>query len=285
MSEFNKEQINTPNDFKTLLLLDQSGPKDAIEPVLSRIPEESAEAMEFSNYIEKIFQNHSVRTISKILEINNSTSKKSILKVGLSGKYDLKTIYIGNQPKAIINKPDSDSVVVTGDEFKFPDINDSFDAIVLTNGAFGLFLQEKTISNFLQHVYDYLQPNGLIIGESYNITGAFEDAFTKTGHRNWLQYKEVLADKKQLLVTRLTVSHIDIENGIMNISIRFILDNLDSPYETKTTLEAFAIRLFSFSELTGYLRKKFHRVRFYQPNTLEPIELKTFKFTFIAEKR
>ena len=285
MSEFEKEHINTSNDSKAHLLLDEIGPKDAIEPVSVKMPEESTEAIELSNYIEKIFQNHSVRTISKILEVNGSPTKKNLLKRGFAGKYLIKTIYISSPSRAFIKKNDNDSVAIVGEDFTFPDINDTFDAVILTNGAFGLLLQEKTITNFLQHVYDYLQPNGLIIGESFNITGVYEDAFTKNGHRNWIQYKEVLPNKKQLLITRLTISQVDIENSIMNITVRSIIDSLDNPEETKTTLEASPIRIFSFSELTGYLRKNFHRVRFYQPNTLEPIDLKTFKFTFIAEKK
>ncbi|MFW9930264.1 MAG: hypothetical protein ACFFD1_12790, partial [Candidatus Thorarchaeota archaeon] len=171
-------------------------------------------------------------------------------------------------------------VSIIGDEIQFPDIKDTFDCIVLNQGVFSILLQEKSISSFLNHLYDYLNPNGIIIGETYHIGGVYEDSCTKQGHRKWVQYRQ-----KNTLVSRLSVSHFDIENAILQINVRYIFEAVDDPSKVRNSLEAFAIRTYSFPELTSYLRKsKFHRIFFYSANTFDKVSLRTFKFNFVAEK-
>ena len=243
----------------------------------SEIP--SLENGEFYDYCLKLIEKHSIRKIEKILEINTKLPKTFDQKSIIEKKFNLKRIKLTQKTSAYSEDSETNSVIIIGEDFQFPDIKDIFDCIILNQGVFSTLLQDKAIS-FLNHLYDYLKPNGLIIGEAYHIGGVYEDSCTKQGHRKWLQYYQ-----NNKLVSRLSVSHLDLESGSLQINVRYLFETEETPEKISTSLEAFAIRTYSFPELTSYLRRtKFHRVFYYSPNSLENVKLRTFKFAFIAEK-
>ncbi|MHA1983631.1 MAG: hypothetical protein ACW967_04685 [Candidatus Hodarchaeales archaeon] len=243
------------------------------------------EESEYYEYCIKLIDKHSIREIANILEIG--TKPREFNKAGsvLDRKYKVTRIILGQKTSAFTEDKETNMVSIIGEDFQFPDIKDTFDCIILSQGVFSTLLQEKTIDNFLNHLFDYLKPNGILIAEAYNIGGVYEDSCTKQGHRKWLQYRQLLSSGKYAFVSRLSVSHLDLENAILQINVRYIFETEDDPTQTSTSLEAFAIRTYSFPELSSYLRRsRFHRIFYYLPNSFDKVALKTFKFALVAEK-
>ena len=239
----------------------------------------ASENEEFYEYCMKLIEKHSIRKIEKILEISTKLSKTFDQKSIIDKKFNLKRIKLTQRTSAYSEDSETNSVIIIGEDFQFPDIKDTFDCIILNQGVFSTLLHKKA-KNFLNHLFDYLKPNGIIIGEAYHIGGVYEDSCTRQGHRKWLQYRQ-----NNRLVSRLSVSHLDLESGSLQINVRYLFETVEKPERISTSLEAFAIRTYSFPELTSYLRRtNFHRIFYYSPNSFENVKLRTFKFAFVAEK-
>ncbi|MHA1990284.1 MAG: hypothetical protein ACW981_08470 [Candidatus Hodarchaeales archaeon] len=278
---------NEKDQYSDIPLLPDQGFTDSSTALVSvsKIDGLSLEESEYYEYCIKLIDKHSIRDIESVLEIG--TKKREFNELGsvLDRKYKVTRIILSQKTSAYTEDKETNMVSILGEDIQFPDIKDTFDCVILSQGVFSTLLQEKAISNFLNHLFDYLKPNGILIAEAYNIGGVYEDSCTKQGHRKWLQYRQVISTGKQALVSRLSVSHLDLENAILQINVRYIFETEEDSPQTSTSLEAFAIRTYSFPELSSYLRRsKFHRIFYYSPNSFDKIALRTFKFALVAEK-
>ena len=266
---------------KTMLLVESSASESETSIVpLGMIEGKPETEIEYARYVESLIERHSVHPVTNILELTVRSSEFPEMRLELPPKYKTTRVFVSPNISGIGEREDN-SVIIVGEDYRFPDLKDSFDCIILSYGSFGFALTERAIHNFLSTLKDHLKPNGIIIGESYHLGGVYRDACSKSGHRNWVQFRSPVS---QQLVTRLSISHLNIESGILSSSVRYAYEEVRDQKE-KTKIEAYAIRVFSFPELTRSLRLAgFHRVGFYKTSSHDAPTFKTFKFAFVAEK-
>jgi len=168
---------------------------------------------------------------------------------------------------------------IIGDTFDFPVLNEEFDVIIVTQGIFGQIIQQNDIKSFLSHLNETLVSNGLLITEIWHFNGINRASVSEKGQKDW----EIIESQKDLSVLRLTNSKLNMFSSILEVEIRYIIEN-----EKEKTFEKYnethLYKLYNISELKSlFSENNFHCRSVLKMNSMEEPNLKTFRLISVAQ--
>lgn len=264
--------------YKKLLLKEYQTPKGAHQLILNT---HSKDNTNISDYFDQLIIKFSTFKISTILEIHPEDSSSISLDLRKKG-YKVTTIPFSIDKKAVgVDKDGKGDHYIIGDSFELPKVDERFDTIFLTQGIIGQFIEQTELKNFLNQLYNYLSPNGMLFTEFWHCYGVEISSASDKEHKDW----EIIETYEKTIL-RLTNTKFNFLTSILEIDIKYIIETENKAKQAfEKYNETNLYRLYTISEFNGlFLGTNLETLIILKMNSFEDPVKKTFRIMSVVKK-
>lgn len=253
-----------------LLLKEQWSRKGAYSIVLK----ENDGDNNICDYYCSLIEQYSHKKVNTILEIYSEESLQIPLR---KAGYEVTSIILDMQINAVGGEKDGDHFIV-GKNFKFPNLKQTFDAVLITQGCFGKLVSEDKSTEFLSRLATITDQYSLLLFEFWHLPGIDKELTSEKGRKDW----EKMQSATEGTIIRLTNSKLLLPSSLLAVDIHYIVENNN---EIKQFNESHLWRLYTLSEINLLLsQQNFSNVKSFRFPTLEEPEFSSFRLLGIYEK-
>jgi len=221
-----------------------------------------------SDYLEKIFEKHSEKKISSILDVACGTGNFSFILAERG--YKVTGIDLSNEMIEVAQQ--KKSAKSANPEFFNMDmrrlnLSRKYDAAVVLFGGFGYLLSYLEVKDFLSSTKKYLGGENLLIFEFWQNSAISPQALSPSGHKTWERFED---EKNGRLLIRLDTSKYDPQFNLLTAKFDFyVLENI-----SKTISDFFSethiLRIYSISEMRHLLEENNYKsIAFYDGSIID----------------
>lgn len=256
-----------------LLLKEHSPLKKAYQLVLKEAIEEQDLSTYYITMLEK-FSNKTVKNILEIYPVNEKSYQIPLRKAS----YEVTSIALDMGINAFVGEQDGDHYII-GKDFEFPKLKRTFDAVIISQGCFGKFVNEKNAKEFLVNLAQILNKNSLLLFEFWHLPGVEKSVTEPKGLKDWEKINSVNDGS----IIRLTNSKLHLNTSILSVDIHYLIERNN---EVERINESFMWRLYTISEMELLLdNTNFHLLNTFKFDSFDEPEFTSFRLFAICEKK